>query len=317
MIFLKKLTVSVLAPVLAIALALPTFGQDLWQAAGDGDTKAIKQLLNEGKDVNAREPSLGLTPIHIAVMQNQPKALRLLAKQGGDPNSGTADGNTPLHAAVFLGHDKVVKELLRAGADPLVPNGQGQDARSVANLDWQTTQYIASMLQMELVEEEVNTGREKALVLIDKEIAKRARSDIWLAVLAGDEKSVKRLAKKEKDIDAINNQYRASLISLASIQGEAGIVDILADAGANVDVQGEDGATPLLVAAFFGRADVVQTLLDHGADKSLRNNDGTTPWMAAQADMAMVDYIAGLLSIELDYDAVIKGKKEAADLLGD
>ena len=95
----------------------------------------------------------------------------------------------------------------------------------------------------------------------------------------------------------------------------ANIVDILADAGADVNVQGADGATPLLVASFFGRTDTVKVLLEHGADKSIANNDGTTPLVAANADMALVDYIAGLLNLELDYNAVIQGKKAVASLL--
>ncbi|MCY4130250.1 MAG: ankyrin repeat domain-containing protein [Gammaproteobacteria bacterium] len=299
-----------------LAIALPTGAQDLWTAAAEGDTKTIKQLLKDGHDINALDPTLGATALTFAVFQNKPKAVRLLAKSGADVTSGGAmDGNTALHAAVFLGYDKVVKELLRAGADPMQANNQGQTPPAVAATDWGTTQAIASMLQLTVNEDEVTSGREKALELIEKQINKLARSDIWLAVYSGNERYVKRLARKTKDLNAPDESGQTTLIGAAATMGFANIVDILADAGADVNVQGGDGATPLLVASFFGRADTVKVLLEHGADKSIANNDGTTPLVAANADMALVDYIAGLLNLELDYKAVIEGKKAIASLL--
>ncbi len=301
---------------LAILLvALPASAQDLWTAAAEGDTKTMKQLIKDGHDVNALDPNLGSTALTFAVLQNQPKAVRLLIKNGADATAGAMDGNTALHAAVFLGYDKIVKELFRAGADPLKANNQGQVPSAVAGTDWATTQAIASMLQVTVNEEEVTTGREKAVELIEKQINKLAKSDIWLAVYTGNERYVKRLARKVEDLNATDESGQTTLIGAAATFGHAAIVDILADAGADVNVRGGDGGTPLLVAAFFGRADTVKVLLDHGADKSITNNDGTTPLVAANADMALVDYIAGLLNLELDYNAVIEGKKAVASLL--
>lgn len=298
-----------------LLFALPATAQDLWTAAAEGDTKAIKQLIKDGHDVNALDPNLGSTPLTFAVLRNQPKTVRLLVKNGADATAGAMDGNTALHAAVFLGYDKVVKELFRAGADPLQANNQGQVPSAVAGTDWATTQAIASMFQLTLNEEEVNAGREKAVELIEKQIDKLARSDIWLAVYSGNERYVKRLARKVEDLNATDESGQTTLIGAAATFGYANIVDILADAGADVNVRGGDGGTPLLVAAFFGRTDTVKVLLEHGADKSITNNDGTTPLVAANADMALVDYIAGLLNLELDYNDVIKGKKAVASLL--
>ncbi len=298
-------------------ICLPIAAEDIWTAAAEGDTKTLRKLIKEGQDVNAADPGFGFSALTFAVLQNQPKAVRILARNGADVSTGQLDGNTPLHAAVFVGHDKVVKELLRAGADPTQANNQGQLPASTAQTDWQTTQYLASMLQLTLDEDEVNAGREKALELINKAIDKLARSDIWLAVITGNERAVKRLARKVDDLNAKEEASRTTLLILAAINGYANIVETLIDAGADVDVRGDDGATALLVAAFFGRADAVEVLLKHGADTSISNNEGITPLAAAQADMSVVDYIAGMLNLELDYDEVIAGKRTAATLLSD
>ena len=308
-------SVYALMSLAILAVALPSSAQDLWTAASEGDTKTIRQLLKDGHDVNALGSTLGSTPLTYAVLQNQPKAVRFLIKNGADATAGAMDGNTALHAAVFLGYDKVVKELLRADADPLQANNQGQTPPMVAATDWASTQAIASMLQLNLNEDDVTSGREKAMELIEKQIDKLARSDIWLAVYTGNDRYVKRLIRKVEDLDAFDDSRQSTLIGTAATLGFADIVDILADAGADVNVQGGDGATPLLIASFFGRADTVKVLLEHGADKSITNNDGTTPLVAANADMALVDYIAGLLNLELDYNAVIQGKKTAVSLL--
>ena len=171
---LRNLVFTFTALVLLV-IATTSSGQDLWTAAAEGDTKTIQQLLKDGQDVNALDPNLGSTALTFAVLQNRPKAVRLLVKHGADASAGALDGNTPLHAAVFLGYDQVVKELFRAGAEPMQANNDGQVPSMVANTDWGTTQAIASMLQITLNQDEVTAGREKSVELIEKQINKLAR----------------------------------------------------------------------------------------------------------------------------------------------
>lgn len=51
--------------------------------------------------------------------------------------------------------------------------------------------------------------------------------------------------------------------------------------GAEIDVRGDDQATPLHLAAFMGLPDVTRQLLELGADHSLENKDGSTALMIA------------------------------------
>jgi ankyrin repeat protein len=56
---------------------------------------------------------------------------------------------------------------------------------------------------------------------------------------------------------------------------------MLLDAGADVNIQDEDGYTALHVSAFNNRIEITQVLIDAGADKSIPNNDGELPYELA------------------------------------
>ena len=59
--------------------------------------------------------------------------------------------------------------------------------------------------------------------------------------------------------------------------GHADAVPVAVANGADVDVRGDDKATPLHLAAFMDLPDVTQALLDAGADYRLTNISGSTP----------------------------------------
>jgi len=56
---------------------------DIWAAAAKGNLEAIKQQLAAGKDINAKVPSTGVTPLMMAAITRQSDAATLLlAKRG-------------------------------------------------------------------------------------------------------------------------------------------------------------------------------------------------------------------------------------------
>ena len=59
--------------------------------------------------------ALNETPIHAAVLNDKPDAVKLLLKLGTNINLGDAQNNTPLHAAVYLNKPNIVELLIDKG----------------------------------------------------------------------------------------------------------------------------------------------------------------------------------------------------------
>jgi len=137
---------------------------DIWSAAATGNTEAIKQQLLAGKDINAKEPAGGSTPLIVAATYGQIEAVRLLIEKGADINTKNNNGSTALHAAAFLAHPEIVKLLLDKGADVNARNNRGETAIYIATLEWNPElegiyRWLGGILKIELDIERIKAVR--------------------------------------------------------------------------------------------------------------------------------------------------------------
>ncbi|MEM1311761.1 MAG: ankyrin repeat domain-containing protein [Cyanobacteria bacterium P01_H01_bin.153] len=92
-------------------------------AAADGDLDAIRSLVAEGFDVNAKDADLKLTPLHYAAAGEHIEIVRFLLTAGADVNAidESTAGDTPLGHVAQECTFEMAKILLDAGANPLIP----------------------------------------------------------------------------------------------------------------------------------------------------------------------------------------------------
>jgi ankyrin repeat protein len=72
-----------------------------------------------------------------------------------------------------------------------------------------------------------------------------------------------------------------SPLCAAAAQGSTEVIDVLVEAGADVDLACPDGTTPLHAAVLAGRLAPVQQLLRYGSDPDKGRLDGTSPLLTA------------------------------------
>lgn len=95
----------------------------LHTAAEDGNLAAVKQLVAEGRDVNAKDSDLAMTPLHYAAAAGHLDIVRFLIASGADVNAidESTAGDTPLGHIAQECSVAMARTLLDAGANPLIP----------------------------------------------------------------------------------------------------------------------------------------------------------------------------------------------------
>ena len=117
-----KGVVSVVAIVLS-AVSLGAAGAELRliDAAKRSDVAAVRALVKQGLDVNARAGD-GATALHWAAYRGRADLIQLLVRSHAAVNATNDLGVTPLWVAASVRGTSTVEALLAAGAEPnLVP----------------------------------------------------------------------------------------------------------------------------------------------------------------------------------------------------
>jgi len=94
----------------------------LMRAALDGNTETVKELIDQGADINERDEN-GRTALMFAVMNTHYETMKVLLEYGADVNAKSNKGGTALMGAASAGDLRMVQSLLDKGADvhPTLP----------------------------------------------------------------------------------------------------------------------------------------------------------------------------------------------------
>ncbi|RKU30504.1 hypothetical protein C6495_13240 [Candidatus Poribacteria bacterium] len=138
----------------------------LWEAAYTGNLSFVKQALADGADANEKEPANGTPLLTLAALMGHAEIAELLIENGAAVNALGGDGGTALHAAAFLGRADAAKVLLDNGADATIRDNNGSSPQEVLHLDWNTTMFIANLLQIKADRNKVEAGRKKIAQLL-------------------------------------------------------------------------------------------------------------------------------------------------------
>ena len=106
---MKHLLLTTIAAVVLVGCGEST-DISIWKAAADGNIEVVKQHLDAGTDVDAKDGfGLGRTPLHFAAREGHKKIVELLIDKGADMNAKDDVGDTPVDWA----DNKEIANLLR------------------------------------------------------------------------------------------------------------------------------------------------------------------------------------------------------------
>jgi ankyrin repeat protein len=245
----------------------------LMYAAAVGSAAAMKILIDNGADVNAKN-AFDSTSLMWSVTDLS--KVRMLVEHGADVNAASKQGHTPFLLASMSSHALPVLRLLSSkGANIKAADNMKMTALLAATAvdDNESVRYLIDAgLDVNAADVTGETPLMNAAGLGNTEVAK------WLLAKGAkvNAVSLEQSGGMVKN-GPINLGYFTPLI-LATAYGPADLVKTLLDAGADVNAKEVRGMTPLMlsVSSDHQNGEVIKLLLAHGADVNAKSKLGET-----------------------------------------
>lgn len=221
----------------------------LVDATARQDAAAVRQLIDEGIDVNAARAD-GVTALLWAAHWDEQKVAKLLLEAGANANMADDHGVTPLIRASENASIGMVKALLAAGADASIAQVSGLTPLMVA-AHTGSTEVVQALL-----------GHGAAVNAATAEMG--ATALMW-AVAAPHRDIVMVLLEKDADVGVSSAKGMTPLLTAAR-SGDIETAKLLIAAGAGVNDLGSDGTHALPFAIINGQEAFALFLLEQGAD---------------------------------------------------
>lgn len=235
-------------------------------AMSKGNAEFIVAVLDAGADINAREKSMGHTPLSRAASGfygAKPALVSLLLSRGADPNILPINPEEgPLLTAVEHGRETITLMLLARGA-----NIEVEDT-------WEKT-------PIHVAAEHGHAGIIRILAEQGAEINKRGALALSKAISSHSREAFDTLLECGADPAAPLRGGR-TLLMVAAEAGETGVMATLVAAGLDPDCADADGKTALMHAAEHGKGESARKLLALGADPAIATAEGLTARQIAE-----------------------------------
>jgi ankyrin len=272
--FLKALSNSAAAVVLACASAVAEAEPAIVDAAMNGDLKAVRALARQAADLDGAHPD-GMTALHWAVQRRDLEMMSVLLEGGAKPDPINRTGARPLYLAAINADAAALARLLDAG----------EDANAVLTAEGETVLMLTAY-----------TGNRDAVQLLldrgaDPNMQQfRGQTALMWAAAEGHADVAELLLARGAD-PALSSAASTkperrppggmTALIFASRQGKLEAARALLDGGADADQAGADNTSPLLIAVVNGHYDLASMLIERGADPNLADLNGRTPLYAA------------------------------------
>lgn len=271
----------------------------LLSSAAGGVVSSVQLMLRAGAYVNLRDEN-GWTPLIWAARSNHSDVVKVLLEAGADPNIANWNfGDDALGWAAYNGHPTIVQDLLNAGADIGHVDNDGDTAFLLAVrsnhleiartlLNWGSLVNVQNKDGWNaLIQASYNNNTDTLRLVIqaggslNAGTAKHGDTALIWATSLGYLEIMRELLAAGAEVDLENNNgYTALSISITRNQPEA--AKILLAFGADINQRAKDGDSVLMEAVNLGREAMVEVLLQHCPDMSVENINRKTVFTLAR-----------------------------------
>ena len=264
-----------------------TGSSPLHLASIEGELTTVKMLVEAGADVRATDTKR-VTCLMLAAYYGHTDTVRYLVSLPElDLNHQGSKNDTALHSAVQRKHADVVQVLIDAGADIETKNVQGHSPLHLASISRELT-TVKMLVKAGADVRATDTNRVTCLMF---------------AAYYGHTDTVRYLVGlPEVDLNHQGGHNRTALhVAVQAKHGD--VVQVLIDAGADIDTKDDDGRSPLHLASISGELTTMKMLVKAGADVRATDAETATCLMVAayHGHTDTVRYLVSLQEVDLNH----------------
>ena len=266
---------------------------EVHQTVVQGDVDALRTFIQQGAEVNQRDPSMECSPLHIACLMGHSDLVTCLVQHGAHVNAVDGGSCSPVHQACRRGHTQIVQYLISQGADVNASNSNKVTPLHISSQEGHTETALClihsgahvnaenSHLSTPLHAACWNGHRHTAVSLIAHDASVNAEDSIRSTPLhvicrTGDHQTARLLVEHGARVNA-EELDQSTPLHFACRNGFHQVAEFLMEHGANVNAVDTTNSTPLHKACVYGDHRTALCLIQHGAIVNAENNIHATP----------------------------------------
>ncbi|KAG6628361.1 hypothetical protein I3843_14G010800 [Carya illinoinensis] len=285
-------------------------------ALAAGSPECVRALIKRGANVRSRlREGFGPSVAHVCAYHGQPDCMRELLLAGADPNAVDDEGESVLHRAICKKYTNCALVIMENGGSRsmAVLNSKNLTPLHLCVATWNVT-VVKRWVEVTTAEEiadaiDIPSPVGTALCMaaaLKKDHETEGRELVQILLAAG------------ADPTAQDAQHGRTALHTAAMDDNAELVKIILDAGVDVNIRNVHNTIPLHVALARGANTCIGLLLSAGANCNMQDDEGDNAFhIAADAAKMIRENLVWLIVMLRNPDAAVEVRNHSGKTLRD